>query len=131
MDVHVQKEMIISSMWWRSPVSVTIYLNEYQLYNVISKNQETCVKRKLLCRTEYYFYEEVEEDHIEKVVVLITDSNGCLCFKKTYNKVDNVNRKYYSTRSVHHQLNSSCRCLFPYLFQQSISDWKVCFWRYY
>ena len=95
--VTVRKEMIINTTWWTKPKSLNIYLNEYQLYDTCV-NDTPIVKRRLLCQTNYYFFEEVEEDYIQKCEVTIKDRDKKLCFKKTYSQIDRWNRRFYTNQ---------------------------------
>ena len=90
--------MIIKNICPESTTAMTIFLNEYQLFNVITKEKNSHVKRKLLCQSEYYFYIETEEDNIQKLHLNIKDSTGAICFSRLYSQVDNYNRRYLSNK---------------------------------
>ena len=92
--------MIIHNLWWEKPPTFLIFLNEYQLYNLSSINQTDCVKKKLLCGTKFTFYEDSEESLIQKCRVTIKDSSKKICFTKTYNQIDNINRNFYTLQYV-------------------------------
>lgn len=91
----IRKEMRITSVWWKDPKSVNIYVKEFQLFTVKSKN-ESHQKRKLLCESDFYFYQDSDEDFLEKCRVTIKDAGGCICLHKVYSQVDRQNRKFYT-----------------------------------
>ena len=90
--------MKIQANWWIKPPSVNIYVDEYQLYDLSPLKISPPLKRRFLARTHYYFFEETEEDNIQKCQVTIKDNKGILHLHKTYNQVDNKNRRYYTTQ---------------------------------
>ena len=80
------------------PKSLNVIVEEYQIYDISSIKKETCFKRRFLCSTNYYFFEDENEDYIEKVQVTIKDNWGDICFNQFYNRVDRINRKYYTNQ---------------------------------
>ena len=95
---EVRKELIVSAQFWKRPYTMKFYLNEYQIYDISFLGTSISKKRKLLCQTTYYFYQDVEEDYIEKVDITIKDDKKKLCFHKTYNKVDRKNRRFFTNQ---------------------------------
>lgn len=61
----VRKEIRIERTASTTFQAVNIYIDEYQLYNLSFIYKCPCIKRRFLCRTTYYFFEEVEEDYIQ------------------------------------------------------------------
>ena len=96
--VEVRKEMIVSAEYWRKPQDIRIYLNEYQIYDVSPILGSEGQKRRLLCKTYFLFYEDQNEDQIQKVKVTITDDDGDVCFTKTYSQVDRLNRRFFTNQ---------------------------------
>ena len=98
--VKIRKEMLVTSMWWRKPTTTNIYVNEYQLYKVNSSPEleGENFKRRLLCQSNFYFFDEIEEDYISKCQLTIKDNMGYLFYKKTYNQIDNINRRFFTNR---------------------------------
>lgn len=92
----VRKEMILRAAWWEKPKSMQIFLNEYQLYDVSSLPFSKSLKRKLLCQARYYFFEDEDEDYIQKCHFRIKDNLGQICIDKTYNQIDRINRRFYT-----------------------------------
>ena len=45
-------------------------------------------KRRLLCQSEYFFFEDTDQDLIQKVQLTIKDNDGLLVFNKTYSQID-------------------------------------------
>ena len=82
--VKIRKEMLVTSMWWRKPTTTNIYVNEYQLYKVNSSPvlEGENFMRRLLCQSNFYFFDEIEEDYISKCQLTIKDNMGYLFYKK-------------------------------------------------
>ena len=85
--------MIINSFWWEKKPTFIIYLNEHQLFDLSSINSIHKVKKKLLCQTKFTFYADSQEALIQKCRVTIKDSSEQICFTKSYNQIDNHNRR--------------------------------------
>ena len=71
-----------------------IIVKEYQIYFVSQNDTEFIKKRRLLCQSEYFFFEDTDQDLIQKVQLTIKDNDGLLVFNKTYSQIDRVNRNF-------------------------------------
>ena len=90
--------MFINCDWWRPPPVTKITINEYQLYDVSKISNENRIKRRFLCKSVYKFYQDEDEDRIQKVQLAIYDAGGILCLLKVFSQIDNINRRFYTTR---------------------------------
>ena len=98
-DEVVRKEMLINAIWWnKGNPSLYIHVDEYQVYDLSSLKGNKCFKRKFLCRTTFYFFDDEDQDFISKCQVTVKDDLKRIYFNKTYNQVDRVNRRFYTTR---------------------------------
>lgn len=75
-----------------------IIVKEYQIYFVSQNDTEFIKKRRLLCQSEYFFFEDTDQDLIQKVQLTIKDNDGLLVFNKTYSQIDRVNRKFFTNQ---------------------------------
>ena len=98
--VEVRKELTVTAMWWRIPQNMTIFIDEYQLFDLSCIKKKDCWKRKLLCKSTYYFYEDTDQSNLQKCVLTITDGRGCETYKNTYSQIDRWNRKFYTNQLV-------------------------------
>ena len=101
--VTVLKELFVTSMWWRKPTTLDITVSEYEVHKVLTmKGDELShvLKRRLLCQSNYYFYDDCDQDYLSKCLVIIKDYNNVTCFKKIYNQVDNLNRRFFTNQQV-------------------------------
>ena len=96
-NCEVNKEMIVTSFWWKKPEKLNIFLNEYQVYSIKAGNIPV-TKRRLLCQTNYHFFQDETQDYLQKCLVIIKDNTGSTCFKKTYWQIDRKNRKFYTNQ---------------------------------
>ena len=85
--------MIVNAMWWRKPQTMDICIDEFQLYDLTFIKKKECVKRKLLCRSKYSFYEDNQEDDLQKCFLTIEDDMGIVCFQKVFSQIDRWNRQ--------------------------------------
>ena len=92
--------MVMTSYWWETPEKFDLFINEYQIYSVLDANNVPVPKRRLLCRTNYHFFQDPSQDLLQKCLLLIRDDVGDVCFKKMYWQVDNVNRHFYTDQYV-------------------------------
>ena len=90
--------MIVTSFWWEKPEKYDIYVNEYQVYSVRSEKNTVSRKKRLLARSNYHFFQDSDEDLLQKCLLLIKDKDGETCFRKLYTQIDNENRRYFTTR---------------------------------
>ena len=93
--------MFVTSMWWRKPTTMDITVNEYSLHKILSTSDEQlsyCTKRKLLCKSNYHFFDDTEEDLLTKCLLTIRDNNNVLCFQKIYSQIDNINRRFFTNQ---------------------------------
>ena len=98
MTVNINHHLLIYSNWWKVPKSMNIIVEEFQIYDVSLIKKRKCFKRRFLCSTDYYFFEDENEDNIEKLQVTIKDNWGDICFNKFYNRIDRINRKFYTNQ---------------------------------
>ena len=80
------------------PKSLNINVEEYQIYNLSPIVKKKCYKRRFMCSTNYYFFEDEDEDNIEKLQVTIKDNWGDVCLNQFYNRIDRINRRYYTNQ---------------------------------
>ena len=93
----VRKEMFMESKClWRDPPSMNIYVREYQLIDVAEESTQSCFKRRLLCGSTYHFFEDTDEDRLQKCQLTIVDERKKPVFQKVYSQIDRINRKFYT-----------------------------------
>ena len=93
--------MFVTSMFWRKPTTLTITVNEYETHKILSTSNDQLnhmIKRRFLCKSEYYFFDDSDEGDLSKCQLTITDNNGDICFNKMYSQIDNVNRKFFTNQ---------------------------------
>ena len=95
--VAVRKEMTISALWCEKPPIMNIYIKEYQLYKIPARD-ELVTKRRLLCQSQFNFFEDLEQDSLQKCELTITDDLNSLCFRKLYSQIDCINRKFFTNQ---------------------------------
>ena len=86
---------------WKKPTTLNLLVYEYEIVKMLSTSEAQLnhvVKRRLLCQSDYYFFDDPEEDYLTKCQLTIKDNKGTLCFNKTYNQVDNVNRRFFTNQ---------------------------------
>ena len=98
MNSTVRKELIVSADWMRCPTT-TITVKEYRLFDTsgITPNIKI-IKRKLLCKSTYFFYLDSDEDYLQKCQLTVRDSNGTLLCRKVFSQIDMVNRKFFTNQ---------------------------------
>ena len=100
MTVSIPPELTIYSNWRKMPKSLNINLEEFQVYDVSPIVKKQLFKRRFLCSTNYFFFEDDNEDYIEKVQVTIKDNWGDICLNQLYNRIDRINRRFYTNQYV-------------------------------
>ena len=78
----------------KNPRSMNLIVNEYQVYDVTPLKKRKTMKRRFLCSTNYFFFEDENEDNTEKLQVTIKDNWGDVCLNQYYNRIDRCNRKF-------------------------------------
>ena len=96
--------MFVSSIWWRKPTTLDITINEYNTYKILSTSGDQLnhiFKRMLLCKSNYFFFDDSDEDYLSKCQLIIKDHNGDICLNKIYSQIDNVNRRFFTNQYVY------------------------------
>lgn len=96
MTAKVRKELFLTTVWWRELTTMDITINEYQIYDLSRLGQTNVFKRRLLCKSVYHFFQDTEEDYLQKVKVDIYDNSKTLCYSKSYRKAFKISnhRRY-------------------------------------
>ena len=89
--------MIILCEWWVKNPTMNIIVKEYQVYKV-PVNGDIVLKRRLLCKTNFHFFQDLNEDKLQKCEVRITDDLNSLILQKVYSQIDNRNRKFFTNQ---------------------------------
>ena len=69
-------------------------------YDIINLAPEDKLKRKLLCRSEYHFYHEEDEDFLCKLQLKVVDRGGKEITNTVFTRRDAENRIYWDTGCV-------------------------------
>ena len=86
---------------WKKPTTLNLVVSEYEIVKMLSTSDaqlDHVPKRRLLCKSDYYFFDDLDQDSLTKCQLTIKDNNGLLCFNKTYSQVDNVNRRFFTNQ---------------------------------
>ena len=76
---------------------MNILVKEYQIHKV-PIGDEFILKRRLLCKSDFYFYEDEDQDYIQKCLLTVKDHMNFVIFEKLFSQIDNRNRKFYTTQ---------------------------------
>ena len=96
----VRKEMRVTGDWSTKPNTVTIFVTEYQLHKIQTQANIFCLKRRMLCQQEWFFFLDPDEAFLQKCQVSIKDNSGKLFFLKNYSQVDRVNHRFYTLQLI-------------------------------
>ena len=80
--MKVRKELKTGTSWWDAKPVFNIFVTEYQLCKIPTGSTDGILKRRLLCQSNFQYYEAQNEQLLQKCMLTITDSNGRVSFQK-------------------------------------------------